>query len=95
MDELLVAADVEAMLIELGCEVVDSTVAEVEQFARPAVFSAAPGAAGAEYQRGSFVGLSEPSVVSAGRQLPILGKPYDRAELAALLRAACGLRDPT
>ncbi|HEX6111684.1 MAG TPA: hypothetical protein VFZ10_05200 [Geminicoccaceae bacterium] len=48
MDELLVAADVEAMLIELGCEVVDSTVAEVEQFARPAVFSAVPGAAGAE-----------------------------------------------
>lgn len=112
-DELLVAADIEAMLVELGCEVVGpvATVAEVERLGSTErldgavldinlrghpVFGAVP----------ALQARQIPVVLSSGyhssalfpqefRQLPVLVKPYDRAELAALLRAACGLRDLT
>ena len=112
-DELLVAADIEVMLVELGCEVVGpvATVAEVERLAGAEpldcalldvnlrgqqVFSAVP----------ALHARKIPVVLSSGyhsrapfpqefRQLPVLVKPYDRAELGALLRAACGLRDLT
>jgi CheY-like chemotaxis protein len=110
-DEVLVAADVETMLKELGCEVVGpvATVAEVE---RLAAVEPLDGAVLDVNLRGVrvFGALSVlrarqiPVILSSGyessalfpeefRELPVLVKPYDRGELAALLRAAFGLRN--
>jgi CheY-like chemotaxis protein len=110
-DEILIAADIEAMLVELGCEVVGpvATVAEIERLAAVGdldgavldvnlrglpVFSALP----------ALRARSVPVILSSGydsselfpeefRDLPVLVKPYDRKELAALLRTAFGLRN--
>jgi CheY-like chemotaxis protein len=112
-DELLVAAEIELMLAELGCEVVGpvATVAEVERLAGAEpldcalldvnlrgeqVFSAVPALHARKIPVVLSSGYHSPARFPQGfRQLPVLVKPYDRAELAALLRAACGLPDLT
>jgi CheY-like chemotaxis protein len=112
-DELLVAAEIELMLAELGCEVVGpvATVAEVERLAGAEpldcalldvnlrgeqVFSAVPALQARKIPVVLSSGYHSPARFPQGfRQLPVLVKPYDRAELAALLRAACGLPDLT
>jgi CheY-like chemotaxis protein len=109
-DEVLVAADIEIMLKELGCEVIGpvATVAEVERLAAVELLD---GAVLDVNLRGVrvFGALSVlrarqiPVILSSGygnsalfpeqfRELPVLA-PYDRGELAALLRAAFGLRN--
>ena len=112
-DELLVADDIEAMLLELGCEVVGpvATVAEVERLtgAEPLdcalldvnlrgeqVFGAVPALQARKIPVLLSSGYQNPALFPQGfRQLPMLVKPYDRTELAALLRTACGFRDLT
>jgi CheY-like chemotaxis protein len=111
-DELLVAAEIELMLAELGCEVVGpvATVAEVERLAvaepldcalldvnlrGEQVFSAVPALQARKIPVVLSSGYSPARFPQGFRQLPVLVKPYDRAELAALLRAACGLPDLT
>lgn len=110
-DEVLVAADIETMLRELGCTVVGpvATVAEVE---RLAAVEPLDGAVLDVNLRGVRVfgalpvlrARQIPVILSSGyensalfpeefRDLPVLVKPYDRRELAALLKAAFGLRD--
>jgi CheY-like chemotaxis protein len=112
-DELLVAMEIEAMLRDLGCEVVGpvATVAEVERLAeRPDL----DGAVLDVNLRGVHVFPALPRLLARGlpvilssgyeqttlfpdqfRGLPVLVKPYDASELAALLRRAFGSRGPT
>ena len=112
-DELLVAAEIEAMLVELGCEVVGplATVAEVKRLTGAErldgalldvklrgeqVFSAVPALQARRIPVVLSSGYQSPALFPQEfRGLPMLVKPYDRAQLAALLRAACGLRDLT
>lgn len=112
-DELLVATDIETMLVELGCEVVGpvATVAEVERLteAEPLdcalldvnlrgeqVFRAVPALRARRIPVLLSSGYQSPALFPQEfRDLPLLVKPYDRADLGARLRTACGLRDLT
>jgi DNA-binding NtrC family response regulator len=111
-DEVLIAADIETMLEELGCEVV-GPVATLAQVERLVVAEALEGAVLDVNLRGVAVfgalpvlhARQIPVILSSGygssalfpeefRHLPVLVKPYDRRELAALLRTTFGLRIP-
>jgi CheY-like chemotaxis protein len=110
-DEVLVAADIERMLIELGCEVVGpvATVAETERLAASEpldgavldvnlrgaqVFDALPALRARDIPVILSSGYSNSGVFPEEfRDLPVLVKPYDPKELAALLRTVFGLRD--
>ncbi len=111
-DELLVAADIEAMLEGIGCQVV-GPIATVDEIARIARSEPLDGAVLDVNLRGSHVFevlpiLLErriPVVLSSGyedrllhpeafRELPLLVKPYDAAELERVITEVLGPRSP-
>jgi CheY-like chemotaxis protein len=78
-----------------GEEPLDCALLDVNLRGEP-VFSAVPALQAREIPMVLSSGYHSPErLPQEFQRLPILVKPYDRAELAALLRAACGLPDLT